>query len=238
MQTTLRRLAVIAMAAAALCALVLPSANAASAPTATTNAATNVSGSTALLNGQIDTAGQPVQWEFAYGTTTAYANHTALKMLPGSSGPQSVSAVITGLSPGTTYHFQLLVAPAAGSGYGTVIGGGDKTFKTFSSGKAGSLRLRSGKLFVKHGKVTVPLRCASSRSCKGKLTIKHGSTRCVGGKRFSLGAGASKKVKAGVSTKCNRLLRRARSHKISASLRVSLSSGQPNLSRGVKLIRR
>jgi hypothetical protein len=237
MQTTLRRVAVIASSAAALCALALTPAQAASAPTATTGAATNLSSSTATVLGQIDTAGQPVLWEFEYGTTTGYGKHTPLQTMSGASSPQSVSAAITALSPGTTYHYQLLIAPQSGTGYGTVIMGGDQTFTTLSLGKAGSLRLGSGKLFVRRGKVSVPLRCASSHSCSGKLTIKHGSTRCVGGKRFSIGAGASKKVKAGVSGACKSLLGHAHSHKLGGSLRASLSSGQPSLSRGVTLIR-
>jgi hypothetical protein len=237
MQTTLRRLAVIASSAAALSALALTPAQAASGPTATTGAATNLSGSTATVLGQIDTAGQPVLWEFEYGKTSSYGQHTPLQTLSGASSPQSVSAAITALSPGTMYHYQLLIAPQSGSGYGTVIMGGDQTFTTFQSGAVGSLRLRSGKLFVKRGKVSVPLRCASSHSCSGKLTIKHGSTRCVSGKHFSIGAGNSKKVKASVSGTCKTLLGQAHSHKLGGSLRASLSSGQSNLSRGVRLIR-
>jgi hypothetical protein len=117
-----------------------------------------------------------------------------------------------------------------------VVAGGDRTFTTTSSVHAGSLRLRGGKLAVKHGKVSVPLRCASSRSCKGKLTIKHGSTRCVSGKRFSVGAGASKTLRATVSGACRGLLRRSRSHRLGGTLNASMSSGQPNLSRGVTLV--
>jgi hypothetical protein len=237
MQTTLRRLGVIALSATALCALALTPAQAASTPSATTGSATNISGSTATVQGQIDTAGQPVVWEFEYGTSTGYGSHTPVQTMPGASTPQSVSATIAGLSPGTTYHYQLLIAPQAGSGYGTVLTGGDQTFTTSRSGTAGSLRLRGGKLFVRHGKVSVPLRCASSHSCRGRLTIKHGGTRCVGGKGFSIGAGASKKVKASVSGACRTLLRPAHSHRLGASLRASLSSGQPTLSRGVTLIR-
>lgn len=238
MRVTVRRLVSVAACAGALSALALTTAQAQSAPTATTGGASGVTSSTATVSGQIDTAGQPVTYEFEYGPTTGYGSHTPLRSIAaGMTSVQNVSETITGLAPGTTYHYQLAVAPQAGTGYGTVVLGGDATFTTSAAPHTGSLQLGSKRLIVKRGKVTVPLNCASGQSCRGKLKIARGFAICVGGKSFFISAGGSTRAKAKVSGACRRLLRHAKRHRIGAQLTTSMSSGQPNLSKNVKLVR-
>jgi hypothetical protein len=110
-------------------------------PTATTNDATNVTTKRATLNGVAGpnvAGGDPTQYFFRYGTTTAYGNQTptgTIGSCPAGISPpspycntpptQAVSANISHLTPCTTYHFQLFASNPDGS-----ASGGDKTFTT------------------------------------------------------------------------------------------------------------
>ncbi len=110
-------------------------------PTATTTNATNVRGTSATLNGVAGpnvSGGDPTQYFFEYGKTTAYGSRTPTGTIgscpsgitppsPYCSTPtsQPVSADISKLTPCTTYHFQLVASNSDGS-----ANGGDKTFTT------------------------------------------------------------------------------------------------------------
>jgi hypothetical protein len=96
------------------------------APAATASPATGVGTGGATLSGTIDTHGFQTTWQFEYGPTAAYGSSTPAQNLAG--GTQPVSATITGLLPGTTYHFAL-VASTSGGGAETA----DQTFTTSPS---------------------------------------------------------------------------------------------------------
>lgn len=95
-------------------------------PTAATTAATNVGSNSATLNGTVNPNGASTTVYFQYGTTAAYGSQTANQVFTGNS-VQNVSAIISGLSTSTTYHFRLVSRNAGG----TAIGG-DMTFTTAS----------------------------------------------------------------------------------------------------------
>jgi hypothetical protein len=86
-------------------------------PTVTTGAATSVLNTTATLGGTITSTGDSVVTTrgFQYGLTetpTWNVNET------GSFGTGAYTLNISGLSPGTTYHFRAFAVNAAGPGYG------------------------------------------------------------------------------------------------------------------------
>ncbi|MFL6501285.1 MAG: NF038122 family metalloprotease [Candidatus Udaeobacter sp.] len=91
----------------------------------TTNAATNITSSSAKLNGTVNPGGTMIV-HFQYGMTTTYGSTTANSTRTGNA-TQGVSANIPGLTPNTTYHFRLV---------GTINGenryGQDRTFRTFN----------------------------------------------------------------------------------------------------------
>ncbi len=95
-------------------------------PVVTTNTATNVTSSTATLNGAVNPNGATTSVHFKYGLTTSYGSSTATHSYSGHT-TQNVSANISGLSPNTTYHFRLVGTNSGGTRYG-----GDRTFTTFS----------------------------------------------------------------------------------------------------------
>src|SRR5262249_9626752 len=94
----------------------------------TTGDATNVTGTSATLNGHVDPAnGSDVtECHFAYGTDTSYGNSVPCVPAPPYPGPTDVSADVSGLTQSTTYHFTLVVTTnSAGT-----LNGGDNTFQT------------------------------------------------------------------------------------------------------------
>jgi uncharacterized protein (TIGR02145 family) len=102
------------------------------APTATTQAATSVSQTGATVNGTINANGQSTTVTFEYGTTSSYgfvinANPNILT----STTATNVSAVLTGFSANTTYHYRVKAASSGGTTFGN-----DLTFTTGSGASA------------------------------------------------------------------------------------------------------
>lgn len=96
-----------------------------SAPSATTDAATAVTSSTATLNGTVDPNGTATSYSFEYGTSTSYGSTTPSVNAGSGTASTSASADLTGLAPDTTYDYQLVATNAAGTTYG-----GNVTFTT------------------------------------------------------------------------------------------------------------
>jgi hypothetical protein len=96
-------------------------------PSVVTKPATAVTGTTATLNATVNPQGSNVSdCHFNYGPTTSYGSTAPCSSLPGSGfAPVPVSAAITGLSGGATYHFQIVATNGNGTGEG-----GDQTFTT------------------------------------------------------------------------------------------------------------
>ncbi|WP_334056460.1 isopeptide-forming domain-containing fimbrial protein [Polaribacter sp. P097] len=96
----------------------------------TTNPATNITGSTATLNGEVNPQGSTSNFEFEYGLTASYGQ--TINSAPSSGNASSaitVSANLTGLAPGTVYHYRLKSTNTAGDSFGS-----DQTFTTSSPG--------------------------------------------------------------------------------------------------------
>ncbi len=99
-------------------------------PTATTNAATSLNTNGATLNGTVSSNGASTTVTFDYGTTVAYGSSATAAQSPvagvsGSANATAVSAVVTGLTCGTLYHFRVKGVNSVGT-----TNGGDLTFTT------------------------------------------------------------------------------------------------------------
>jgi hypothetical protein len=95
-------------------------------PIAATLAATAVTGTTATLNGTVNANGDNTAVSFEYGLTTSYGSTaTGVPALVTGNTATPVTANITGLLPGTTYHFR----DRGVNTYGT-SNGNDLTFAT------------------------------------------------------------------------------------------------------------
>jgi hypothetical protein len=108
-------------------ALLAPASALASAPGATTGAATDVGSDSATLNGVVNPNKEDTAYHFEYGTTTSYGSVTPDGVVGGNAG-KDVSATVTGLAPNTTYHYRLVATNPSGSDQGA-----DMTFTTAAS---------------------------------------------------------------------------------------------------------
>jgi len=98
-------------------------------PSAVTEKATNVYARDATLDGTINPEGIKTTYWFEYGPTTSYGSKTSESTLGGGTTPTKVSAALSGISAGTTYHFRMAMSNA----YGTQKGA-DNNFSTLSAG--------------------------------------------------------------------------------------------------------
>ena len=103
----------------------------ATAPAITGESASNIEATTVTLSAQVNPDGATTTYHFEYGTTESYSQSTPETTLTGTlTEPDTATATITGLQPGTTYHYRV-VAINAQSPTGTP--GPDKTFMTNSA---------------------------------------------------------------------------------------------------------
>jgi hypothetical protein len=102
---------------------------AAGPPAATTDPATDVTSTTATLNGTVFPNQNPTSYYFEYGTTAAYGTRTATEGPTGGNSGKKATTPITGLAPSTTYHFRVVATNSAGTAFGS-----DVTFTTAAAG--------------------------------------------------------------------------------------------------------
>jgi hypothetical protein len=96
------------------------------APAASTGTVRALSGSTAVISGTLDSEdGANTQWSFNYGLTKSYGLSTPAQSIASMLSAQSVSATLSGLTPGKLYHFQLVASNERGT-----VAGADVTFTT------------------------------------------------------------------------------------------------------------
>ena len=102
-------------------------------PTTATAAAFAVGDTSTILAGTVNPAGFPATYHFEWGTSSAYG--TSLPSSDASAGAGStqntVTQTLSGLSPGTTYHYRVVATNCAGCAAGTADGP-DMTFTTAS----------------------------------------------------------------------------------------------------------
>jgi len=117
----------LATALLASVALALPAgsiaASAKTQPHGETKHASHLRGSTGLLTGTVFPQGVETSYYFQYGPTVAYGSQTPTAAAGKGTTKVSVGQPVTGLTPGTTYHFRLVLVIGA-----TTVPERDKTF--------------------------------------------------------------------------------------------------------------
>jgi hypothetical protein len=93
-------------------------------PIVATNPAVNVAHFSATLNGTVNPNGLDTTVHFEYGTTTNYGSSTATQNYSGNT-VQNITANLSSLRAGATYHFRIVASNTAGTVFGT-----DLTFTT------------------------------------------------------------------------------------------------------------
>ncbi len=97
-------------------------------PSAMTFPASNVTASSATLYGGVDPHEEPAGYHFEYGTTTGYGSR-----IPATDVTVNEAAIVaqplSGLHPGSAYHFRIVATNCGGCAEGTTFGA-DFTFTT------------------------------------------------------------------------------------------------------------
>ena len=96
-----------------------------SGPSVATGAVDGISVSTARLIGRVDPRGRGTLAWFEYGTTTALGTKTPESDAGFARGASTRTATLSGLQPGTTYHYRIAARSDAGASYGQT-----RSFKT------------------------------------------------------------------------------------------------------------
>lgn len=107
---------------------------AAASPTVSTGGAANATSTTVVLDGHVNPNGAATDYLFSFGPTAAYGANSTVGSAGAGSKSVAVSKKITGLTPGTVYHYRLAASNSAGS-----ANGADRTFKTTGHPPAGVL---------------------------------------------------------------------------------------------------
>ena len=141
-----------------------PAAAQAAAPAPATGGAKSITSTSAVLTGSVNPNNEATTYHFEYGPTNKYGSTTP------DQGPTAankvkapVSAAISALAPGTTYHYRLVATNASGT-----KAAGDKTFKT-----AAGISLSASPRTITFGRQTVLSGQLTSASPGGvKVTLE------------------------------------------------------------------
>lgn len=94
-------------------------------PSAVTLGASNVTASSAVFFANLNPQGAVVNYFFLYGLTTNYGSFSATNVVSGSANVLRMSMPVTGLDPGTLYHYCVVAVGPGGTAMGL-----DATFTT------------------------------------------------------------------------------------------------------------
>lgn len=112
-----------------------------SPPAVATLTPQSVAPTSGTLMGTLNPGGLGATWYFEYGTTTNYGSKTPSESVGASTSTLNVSAPLTGLSAGTSYHYRLVATSSAGTSRSA-----DAIFVT-----SPAVTLQAGALKVVHG---------------------------------------------------------------------------------------
>jgi phosphodiesterase/alkaline phosphatase D-like protein len=100
-------------------------------PVAITGPVTSVDATSATLNGTVNPNGKETTWAFEYGTSTSYGSTSPLRNAGDGTANIDVTTSITGLVPGTRYHYRLVAENDDGR-----VAGSDGVFTTAAGAPA------------------------------------------------------------------------------------------------------
>jgi hypothetical protein len=93
-----------------------------------TSSATAIATTSATVRGTVNPHGCATSYTFQYGTSTSYGHSTTARSAGAGTRSVAASSAITGLIPGTVYHFRIEASNGAGTTFGA-----DATFTTQSA---------------------------------------------------------------------------------------------------------
>jgi hypothetical protein len=196
------------------------SAAAAVLPLATTGAASNTTVDSATVSGTVNPEGKPATYFFEYGSTASYGLQTAPAGAGSGTGSVAISAHLTGLQAGQTYHYRLVAKTPAGTGVGA-----DATLSTTAATSAVQLMGHEG--FVSPGDIVgIELGCFGPAACSGTFKVTVNGAE-IGSASFAEASNTGGFVNIRLSaTGVQELKANQPNHLLHAVVTVTTSSGQ------------
>jgi hypothetical protein len=93
----------------------------ATAPVATTGAATNVTGSTVSLAATVNPGGDATNAVFEFGTSLSFGTITSVASVGAGTSDVPLTGTLSGLTAGTTYYYRVVATNSVGTSFGTVM---------------------------------------------------------------------------------------------------------------------
>ena len=181
----------------------------------------------ATLHGTVDAFALGGSARFAYGPSGGYGGYSAAGALPAVAGPQPAAETVSGLLPGTTYHFRLEASTPDGPFAGT-----DMTFTTPAATAAptpppapAAPRVSVVRTRASGTRVLVTLRCTGAR-CRGTETLV-AAGHTVGKAGYDLAAGHTTQLALRLVAAGRRQL--ARRHRLALRLTLRLRAADGKL---------
>lgn len=145
-------------------------------PYVSTSGATAVSNTTAIVQGTGNPGNLLTGAWYQWGTSTNYGNNTTVTSLSAVNATLAVSNTLTGLIPGTTYHFRIAATNSAGTNFG-----GDQTFISLAPPAVTTLSATgiAGTAATLNGNVT-PKGAVTSYFFEYGLTTNYGNVTTMG----------------------------------------------------------
>jgi hypothetical protein len=142
-------------------------------PVVTTGNASHLTTNSAVVAGTVNPESQATTYEVQYGTTTAYASHTAPVSVGSGSTAASITSTLNGLEANTAYDYRFVATNASATTYGAGL-----TLRTVKPSPTG-LRTRvvpkTAKTFPYHytikGNLIRPRGITAGQGCSGRITI-------------------------------------------------------------------
>jgi hypothetical protein len=144
------------------------------APSAQTGDVDGTSSTGTTLTGSVTPDGIDTSYYFEYGTTSAYGSTTPSQDAGSGSDPVAVSAVLSGLAPGTTYDYRLVAVNSQGPSYGQ-----ESSFSTTSSPQVSTGTASGESTSVTFSGTVVPGGLATSYYFEYGTTSAYGSKTAV-----------------------------------------------------------
>ena len=134
----------------------------ASPPIVVTGAASNIGPTSVTVAGTVNPQGLATTYLFEYGKTTSYGSKTASNSAGSGTSTVGVTATISSLSPGTTYHYRIVATSTAGTRKGA-----DRSFKTGTQ----SITIANARRTVVYGRSTTLSGTASSQRAGETVSV-------------------------------------------------------------------
>jgi len=144
-------------------------------PTVTTSSASNVTSTSATLNGTVNANGLSTTAWFNYGLTSGTYTGTSTTQLVSGTSATAVSATVSNLTASTTYYYRIAAQSSAGTSYGS-----EASFTTSAlvdtTAPSGSVSINSGDSYTNSTAVTLTLSATDSVGVVGYYASTSSST--------------------------------------------------------------